>query len=90
MPLGRRPLQMWVTITAIAVALAAVADKTVWELGPEWCAQYVLIKYMLYMEDSSCSRFGIKPPNIAIQPSSQSGKPLSETLRVHFVKLLDL
>jgi hypothetical protein len=36
-------------------AMFAVANKTVWELGPEWCARYMLVKYMLHMEDGSCS-----------------------------------
>ena len=94
LPLGRRLLKRWVTIIVVwwVFALGAVANKTILDLGPEWCAQYMLIKYMLYMKDGSCSSFATEPTRIRIQPSSQVGKALSQTLRIHFetLKLLDL
>jgi hypothetical protein len=38
-----------------AVAMGAVANKTVRELGPDWCARYMLVKYMLGMDgEVSC------------------------------------
>jgi hypothetical protein len=38
-----------------AVAMGAVANKTVRGLGPDWCARYMLVKYMLGMEEEgSC------------------------------------
>ena len=91
---SRRLLKRWAAITVIwwVFALAAVANETAWELGPEWCAQYMLIKYMLYMEDSSCSSLEIEPPRIGVRPGPRTGKSLSQTLRTHFetAKLLDL
>ena len=32
----------------MVLAMFAVANKTVWGLGPEWCARYMLAKYMLH------------------------------------------
>jgi hypothetical protein len=50
-------LKSWAAITVIwwVFAMGVVANKALWELGPEWCAEYTLVKYMLYMEDSWCS-----------------------------------
>ena len=66
-------------MTVIMVfAMFAVANKTVWELGPEWCARYMLVKYMLHMEDGSCSSGAIERLITGVQPSSQAGKSLLE------------
>ena len=54
----------------MVLAMFAVANKTV--LGPEWCARYMLVKYMLHMEDGSCSSAAIEPPITGVQPSSQA------------------
>ena len=43
-------------------AMFAVANKTAWELGPEWCARYMLVKFMLHMEEGLCSGATIEPP----------------------------
>jgi hypothetical protein len=59
----------------IVFAMLAVANETVWELGPEWCARYMLVKYMLHMEDGSCSSAAIEPPITGVQPSSQASAP---------------
>ena len=57
----------------MVLAMFAVANKTV--LGPEWCARYMLVKYMLHMEDGSCSSAAIEPPITGVQPSSQASAP---------------
>jgi hypothetical protein len=54
----------------MVLAMFAVANKTV--LGPEWCARYMLAKYLLHMEDGSCSSAAIEPPITGVQPSSQA------------------
>jgi len=73
-PLGRRLLKRCAAPIAVIMVLSmlAVAHKTVWELGPEWCARYMLVKYMLHMEDGSCSSAAIEPPITSVQPSSQA------------------
>jgi hypothetical protein len=45
-------------------AMFAVANKTAWELGPEWCARYTVVKFMLNMEEGLCS---IEPSTAANQ-----------------------
>jgi len=76
-PLGRRLLKRCAAPIAVIMVLSmlAVAHKTVWELGPEWCARYMLVKYMLHMEDGSCSSAAIEPPITGVQPSSQASAP---------------
>ena len=73
-PLRRRLIKRWAAPMAVIMVLAmfAVANKTVWGLGPEWCARYMLAKYMLHMEDGSCSSAAIEPPITGVQPSSQA------------------
>ena len=61
------------TIVWCAFAIGIVANKIARELGPEWCARYMVVKYMLYLEDGSCSSVGIEPPMIDIRPGSQAG-----------------
>ena len=87
--LGRRLLKSWAVITVIwwVIAMGAVANATVWELGPEWCARYMLVRYMLYIEDLSCAKVAIEPPTTDVRTGS-AGKPLSEALRTHY-KTLD-
>ena len=79
-PLGQRLLKRCAAPIAVIIVFGmfAVANKTVWELGPEWCARYMLIRYMLNMEDGSCSSAAIEPPTTGVQPSSQAGKSLLE------------
>ena len=94
-PLGRRLLKRWASPVAAVImvfAMFVVANKTVWELGPEWCAEYMLVKYMLYMEDGWCLSAASELPTTGVQLNSQAGKTLSERLRVHFetMKFLDL
>ena len=36
----------------MVLAMFAVANKTV--LGPEWCARYTVVKFMLNMEEGLC------------------------------------
>ena len=76
-PLGQRLLKRCAAPIAVIIVFGmfAVANKTVWELGPEWCARYMLVRYMLHMEDGSCSS---APPTTGVQPSSQAGKSLLE------------
>ena len=38
----------------MVLAMFAVANKTVWGLGPEWCARYTVVKFMLNMEEGLC------------------------------------
>ena len=85
---SRRLLKSWAVITAIwwVIAMGAVANATVWELGPEWCVRYMLVRYMLYLEDGTCARAEIEPPITGVL-SSSGGKPLSETLRTHYETL---
>ena len=82
-PRGRRLLKRCAAPIAVIMVFAmfAVANKTAWELGPEWCARYMLVKYMLHMEDGSCSSAAIEPPSITGgRPSSRASKSLSVTL----------
>ena len=94
LPARRQLLKSWAAITVIwwVFAMGVVANKGLWELGPEWCAEYMLVKYMLYMEDGWCLSAASELPTTGVQLNSQAGKTLSERLRVHFetMKLLDL
>jgi hypothetical protein len=94
LPARRRLLKSWAAITVIwwVFAMGIVANKGRWELGPEWCAEYMLVKYMLYMEDGWCSSAASELPTTGVQLNSQAGRTLSERLRVRFetMKLLDL
>jgi len=85
LPVGRRLLKSWAAIIVIwwMIAMGAVANATVRELGPEWCARYMLVRYMLYMEDSTCAKAAIEPPTTGVGTSS-GGKPRSETSRTHY------
>ena len=87
-------LKSWAAITVIwwVFAMGVVANKELRELSPEWCAKYMLVKYMLYMEDGGCSSAATELPTPGVQLNSQAGKPLLERLRTHFetMKLLDL
>ena len=73
-PLGQRLLKRCAAPIAVIIVFGmfAVANKTVWELGPEWRARYMLVKYMLHMEDGSCLSGAIEPPITGVQPSSQA------------------
>jgi len=86
---SRRLLQRLTATIVIwwVFAMGAVANKTAWELGPEWCARYMLIKYMLFMEDSSCSNVATAVPVADIAPGSPIGEPLLETLRKRYEDL---
>jgi hypothetical protein len=94
LPARRHLLKSWAAITVIwwVFAMGVVANKGLWELGPEWCAEYMLVKYMLYMEDGWCLSAASELPTTGVQLNSQAGKTLSERLRVHLetMKLLDL
>jgi hypothetical protein len=85
---SRRLLKSWAVITAIwwVIAMGAVANAAARELGPEWCVRYMLVRYMLYLEDGTCAKAAIEPP-IAGLGSSSGGKPLSEILRTHYETL---
>jgi hypothetical protein len=87
--LGRRLLKRWAAITVIwwVIAMGAVANATVRELGPEWCARYMLVRYLLFLEDNSCASAATEPPTIGAGTSS-GGKPPTEPLRAHY-KALD-
>ena len=94
LPARRHLLKSCATITVISwvFAMGVVANKGLSELGPEWCAKYMLVKYMLYMEDGWCLSAATELPTTGVQLNSQAGKTLSERLRVHFetMKFLDL
>ena len=66
-PLGRRLLKRCAAPIAVIMVFAmfAVANKTAWELGPEWCARYMLVKFVLHMEEGLCSGATIEPPTRA-------------------------
>jgi len=55
-PLGRRLLKRCAAPIAVIMVFAmfAVANKTAWELGPEWCARYTVVKFILNMEEGLC------------------------------------
>ena len=63
-PLGPRLLKRVAAPLAVIMVFAmfAVVNKTAWELGPEWCARYMLVKFMLHMEEGLCSGATIEPP----------------------------
>ena len=92
LPARRHLLKSWAAITVIwwVFAMGVVANKVLWELSPEWCAEYMLVKYLLYMEDGWC--LSAAKPTTGLQLNSQAGKTLSERLRVHLktMKFLDL
>jgi hypothetical protein len=94
LPARRHLLKSWAAITVIwwVFAMGVVANRGPWELGPEWCAKYMLVKYMLYMQDGGCLSAASELPTTGVQHNSQAGKPLLERLRIHFgtMKLLDL
>jgi len=64
-PLGPRLLKRVAAPLAVVLAMFAVVNKTAWELGPEWCARYMLVKFMLHMEEGLCSGATIEPPTRA-------------------------
>jgi hypothetical protein len=50
-PRSASPQEVRAPLAVIIVfAMFAIANKTVWELGPEWCARYMLAKHMRHME----------------------------------------
>ena len=73
LPARRHLLKSCATITVISwvFAMGVVANKGLSELGPEWCA-----KYMLYMEDGWCLSAATELPTTGVQLNSQAGKPL--------------
>ena len=83
-PLNRRLLKRWaatIVIWVFVMGAGWVASKAAWKLDPDWCVDYMLVKYMLFMEDSSCSSAAIEPPSITGgRPSSRASKSLSVTL----------
>jgi hypothetical protein len=64
-------------IVILVFAIGAVGNKNVWRLGPGWCAQYMVIKYMLYMKDGSCSSVAI---TTGVRSGSEARTSLSDTL----------
>jgi hypothetical protein len=86
--LGRHLLKSWPVLILLwwVIAMGAVANATVRELGPEWCARYMLVRYMLFMEDSTCAKVAIAPPKTGVRTSS-AGNPLSDALRSHYETL---
>ena len=75
---SRRLLKGWAALTVIwcVFAMVVAANKNAWDLGPEWCARYMLVKYMLYMKAGSCAHGAIEPPVVDVQAGSQPGTPL--------------
>jgi hypothetical protein len=61
--------------------MVVAANKGAWDLGPEWCARYMLVKYMLYMAQGSCAHATIEPPAVDVQAGSRAGTPPLDTLR---------
>ena len=94
LPARRRLLKSWAAITVVwwVFAMGVVANKELRELSPEWCAKYMLVKYMLYMKDDQCLSAASELPTTGVQLNSQAGKSLLARLRIHFetMKLLDL
>jgi hypothetical protein len=94
LPAHRHLPKSWAAITIIwlVFAMGVVANKELREFSPEWCAKYMLVKYMLYMEDGWCLSAASELPTTGVQLNSQAGKSLLERLRIHFatMKLLDL
>ena len=72
-PIGVAPIAV---IMIMVFATFAVASKTAWELGPEWCARYTVVKFMLNMEEGLCP----------IEPSTGANPTLSGKVAVRHIE----